>query len=187
MFREIGGITIRAPFRGTNLVMDGEKTTRLRVLAQRGRFALLAGRIALGGIFVYAAYAKLHVNGRWHLGDYQFFFAMTISSYQLPLLPVWLILWTARMLPLLELLLGALLIVGVGLRWAGSAITSLLLVFMALLTRAMMLGLVIDCGCWGSSYVKPSTELLHDSGLLLLAMSVNIGAFLSRHDQHSTT
>jgi putative oxidoreductase len=144
------------------------------------RVLLLAGRLALGGIFLYAAYTKLYIDGRWHLGDYHFFFAMTINSYQLPALPVWLVLWTARIFPWLELLLGALLIFGVGLRWAGSAVTLLLLMFMALLTRAALLGLEINCGCFGSSYVKPSTELFHDSGLLILALAVTVGAFLTR-------
>jgi hypothetical protein len=71
-------------------------------------------------------------------------------------------------------------------RCASSAITSLLVVFMVLLARAAILGLEINCGCFGSSYVKPSTELLRDSGLLLLALCVTIGAFLTRHNQHST-
>jgi putative oxidoreductase len=168
-----------------NPAKDIEKTTWLHLLAQRGRLALLAGRVALGGIFMYAAYSKLHIAGRWHLGDYQILFAMTIHSYQMSL-PTWLELWTARIVPWLELFLGALLIFGVGLRWASCAITSLLVVFMVLLARAAILGLEINCGCFGSSYVKPSTELLRDSGLLLLALSVTIGAFLTRHNQHST-
>lgn len=96
-----------------NPAKDIEKTTWLHLLAQRGRLALLAGRVALGGIFMYAAYSKLHIAGRWHLGDYQILFAMTIHSYQMSL-PTWLELWTARIVPWLELFLGALLIFGVG-------------------------------------------------------------------------
>ena len=49
---------------------------------------LLAGRLALGGIFLFAAYAKLHFGGAWHLRDYQFFFAMAINSYNMLPLPV---------------------------------------------------------------------------------------------------
>src|SRR5271169_6661144 len=140
-----------------------------------GRALLLAGRVALGGIFVYAAYAKLHFGGAWHLRDYHFFFAMAINSYNMLPLPV--VQWMARVLPWLELSLGALLIVGIGLRWVSAAISALLVVFMAALTRAAMLGLEINCGCFGYSSQKPTTELFHDSGLLILGLAVTIGAF----------
>jgi uncharacterized membrane protein YphA (DoxX/SURF4 family) len=143
-----------------------------------GRALLLAGRLVLGGIFVYAAYAKLHFGGAWHLRDYHFFFAMAINSYNM--LPLAVVQWMARILPWLELALGTLLILGVGLRWVSSAITVLLLVFMAALTRAAMLGLEINCGCFGYSSQKPTTELFHDSGLLILGLAVTIGAFFAR-------
>jgi putative oxidoreductase len=143
-----------------------------------GRALLLAGRVVLGGIFVYAAYAKLHFGGAWHLSDYQFFFAMAINSYNMLSLPVVQVM--ARVLPWLELVLGTLLILGVGLRWVSAAITVLLLVFMAALTRAAMLGLQINCGCFGYSSQKPTTELFHDSGLLILGLAVTVGAFLTR-------
>ncbi len=143
-----------------------------------GRALLLAGRLVLGGIFVYAAYAKLHFGGAWHLRDYHFFFAMAINSYNMLPLPV--VQFMARVLPWLELGLGALLIFGIGLRWASLAVTLLLLVFMAALTRAAMLGLEINCGCFGYSSQKPTTELFHDSGLLILGLAVTVGAFLTR-------
>jgi putative oxidoreductase len=164
--------------------MDSATPTRLSALGLKARLALLAGRIALGAIFIDAAYGKLHIDGRWHLGDYQFFFAMTINSYQIPGLPTWLMLWAAHLFPWLELSLGTLLIVGVSLRWTGSAASLLLVFFMALLTRAVVLGLDINCGCGlGPAYVSPSTELLHDSGFLLLALGVTIGAFLSQRQR----
>ena len=47
------------------------------------RFLLVAGRVLLGVVFLYAAYAKLHFNGSWHLGDYYFLFAMGIDSYKM--------------------------------------------------------------------------------------------------------
>ena len=143
-----------------------------------GRALLLAGRLALGGIFMFAAYAKLHFGGAWHLRDYHFFFAMAINSYNM--LPLSVVQFMARVLPWLELALGALLIFGVGLRWVSLAITALLLVFMAALTRAAVLGLQINCGCFGYSSQKPTTELFHDSGLLILGLAVTIGAFLTR-------
>ena len=158
-------------------MVDAGKSTWLSVLLGKARFLLLAARLVIGGIFIYAAYAKLHFDGRWHLGDYQFLFALAIDSYKL--LPLWLVQWTARVLPWMEIALGTLLILGVGLRWISSAISGLLLVFMAMLARAAILGLEINCGCFGYGSVKPSTELLRDSGILVLALAVTAGAFLS--------
>jgi putative oxidoreductase len=161
----------------TPAVIGGSSPNRV------GPALLLAGRLLLGGIFVFAAYSKLHFGGAWHLRDYHFFFAMAINSYNMLPLPV--VQGMARVLPWLELFLGGMLILGVGLLWVSSAITLLLLVFMAALTRAAMLGLEINCGCFGYSSQKPTTELFHDSGLLFLGLAVTVGAFLTRRSRRS--
>ena len=150
----------------------------------KGRFLLLAGRLFLGAVFVYAAYSKLHFDGRWHLGDYQFFFAMGINSYDM--YPLWFVQWAAKIVPWIELVLGALMIVGIGLRWIASAVTVLLLVFMVMLTRAAILHLEINCGCFGYGAQKPSDELIRDSGFLFLALAVTAGAFLARRAPRSS-
>ena len=140
------------------------------------RGLLLAARIILGGIFVFAAYTKLHFNGAWHLGDYYFFFAMTIDSYQM--LPLSVVQMMAHVLPWVELGFGALLIVGAGVRWVGALTSALLLVFIGAMTRAWMLGLEINCGCFGNNERLGPLTLLRDSSLLLLALIVTIGAFM---------
>jgi uncharacterized membrane protein YphA (DoxX/SURF4 family) len=141
------------------------------------RFLLLFGRIVLGLIFVYAAYTKLHYNGAWHLRDYYFIFAMGIDSYRM--VPLGVVEWMAKILPWLELALGAMLIVGVAVRWAGLAITALLVVFMIALAHAALGGLEINCGCFGTGSVKPGRELILDGGLIALALAVTVGGFFS--------
>jgi uncharacterized membrane protein YphA (DoxX/SURF4 family) len=140
------------------------------------RVLLVVGRVALGAIFLYAAYSKLYFNGGWHLRDYHFFFAMAIDSYNM--LPIWAVDWMARILPWLELTLGALLVIGVGLRWAASITSGLLLVFIGAMTRALILGIKIKCGCFGNDEPLTVLTLLRDSSLLILALAVTIGAFL---------
>jgi len=140
------------------------------------RVLLVLGRVALGAIFLYAAYSKLYFDGAWHLHDYHFFFAMAIDSYKM--LPLSVVEWMARILPWFELLLGALLIVGIGLRWAGSITTALLLVFIGAMTRAKILGLEINCGCFGNNEKLGTATLIRDSSLLALALAVTVGAFL---------
>lgn len=140
------------------------------------RVLLVLGRVVLGAIFLYAAYAKLYFNGGWHFGDYHFFFGMAINSYNL--LPVWAVELLARVLPWFELALGAFLIIGIGLRWAGLFASALLLVFIAAMTRAYILGLEIVCGCFGNNEKLGPGTLIRDSSMLVLALAVTIGAFL---------
>lgn len=142
------------------------------------RFLLVAGRVLLGVVFLYAAYAKLHFNGSWHLGDYYFLFAMGIDSYKI--VPLSIVVWMAKILPWIEVVVSVLLIVGVGVRWAGLAVTGLLIVFMIALTHAALGGLEINCGCFGNNSVKPSHELILDAGLLAVALTVTVGEFFSR-------
>jgi uncharacterized membrane protein YphA (DoxX/SURF4 family) len=140
------------------------------------RALLLIGRVALGLVFLVAAYTKLHFNGSWHFGDYHFFFAMAIDSYNM--LPLWAVEWMARVLPILEAALGALLISGLGLRWVGSITSALLLVFIGAMTRALILHIQIKCGCFGNDEPLTIFTLLRDSTLLVLALAVTFGAFL---------
>ena len=150
------------------------------------RTLLMIGRIALGLVFLVAAYTKLHFNGSWHFGDYHFFFAMAIDSYNM--LPLWAVELMARGLPILEALLGALLVSGIGLRWAASITSALLLVFIGAMTRALILHIQIKCGCFGNDEPLTIFTLLRDSTLLVLALAVTIGAFLiqKRRDKVSS-
>ena len=137
---------------------------------------LVIGRVALGAVFLIAAYTKLHFNGGWHFGDYHFFFAMAIDSYNM--LPLWAVEILARILPILEAILGALLITGIGLRWAAAFTSALLLVFIGAMTRALILHIQIKCGCFGNDEPLTIWTLLRDSTLLVLSLAVTIGAFL---------
>ena len=148
--------------------------------------ALLAtGRVVLGLVFLVAAYTKLHFNGGWHFGDYHFFFAMAIDSYNM--LPLWAVELMARVLPILEAVLGALLISGLGLRWVASITSALLLVFIGAMTRALILHIQIKCGCFGNDEPLTIFTLLRDSTLLILALAVTIGAFLIKKRQDTVS
>jgi putative oxidoreductase len=140
------------------------------------RALLVLGRVVLGAIFLYAAYAKLHFNGSWHLHDYYFFFGMAINSYNL--LPLWAVEMLSRFMPWFELALGFFLVIGAGLRWSSLIASALLLVFISAMTRAYILGLEIVCGCFGNNEKLGPWTLLRDSSMLILAIAVTIGAFL---------
>jgi uncharacterized membrane protein YphA (DoxX/SURF4 family) len=154
------------------IAIDSSRTP----LPSRSGSSLPVGRVLLGLILVFGAYAKLHFNGAWHFRDYYFFFAMAIGSYRT--LPLGVVEWLALVLPWLELTLGALLIAGVGTRWV-SLITSALLVFMASLPRSAILGF--------ANRTNPATELLVDTGFFLVALAITLRAFHAhRARQHQT-
>lgn len=99
--------------------------------------------------------------------------AVAVDAYDLlgdALVPV-----VAVVLPVLELALGAVLLLGVGTRFAGVVSALLLLAFLAGLGQAWARGLAIDCGCFGGGGpVAPGeqaygVELARDLGFLALA------------------
>src|SRR5262249_53251387 len=117
-------------------------------------------RIALGAIFVYAAWSKL--KDPWAL------FAMAIDSYKAA--PAWAVEGLARTLPWIELLIGALLIAGRWMRISTAATSVLLLVFFSLMVRAHMNGMEINCGCFGPGEAISWKTLLRDGAMLAASL-----------------
>ena len=133
------------------------------------RWVWLALRIIIGGIFVYAAWAKLREP--WQL------FAMNIDSYRL--LPLTAVEFVARTLPWFELLIGLMVIGGIWLRISSTAISALLLVFFALMVRAYMSGMEINCGCFGTGEPISWKTLLRDGSMLAASLALTWSAFAS--------
>ena len=155
----------QAPF-----AIDSPRT----LLSSRPGSRLPVGRVLLGLILALGAYAKLHFNGAWHLRDYSFFLAMAICYYRM--VPLGAVQWLARVLPWVELALGALPIAGVWTRWV-SLVTSALLGFMASLPRSAILGPV--------NHTNPAAELLVDTVFFLVALTITLRAFhCNRARQH---
>jgi putative oxidoreductase len=144
---------------------------RSRTLSPQLRQVLLAARLVLAGVFLYAAYTKMP----WKRPAA--FFAMTIDSYQL--LPPWAVILTAKILPWVELAFGFFLLIGRPLRLASTFATLLLGGFFALTVRTYAMGLEINCGCFGpGEHLGPKT-LVRDGSLFLLALGITIGAYLA--------
>jgi len=124
------------------------------------RIIVILLRLALGGVWLYAAYTKL--KQPWLI------FAMSIDSYHL--LPEWAVLAVARTLPWLELAIGLLLVCGLLLRYASIASAAILAVFFGAMTSAYFRGLAIDCGCFGPGDALSGWTLLRDGTLLSAAV-----------------
>jgi putative oxidoreductase len=134
------------------------------------RLLLLLLRVALGAVFVYAAWIKL--RDPWQL------FAMSIDSYRI--LPLAAVELAAHVIPWLELAVGLLLISGFWMRISGSIVSLLLLTFFVLMLRAYAKGMAIDCGCFGPGEAISWKTLLRDGSMVAAALLLTTMAFLNR-------
>ena len=101
------------------------------------RFVVLGIRLAVGAIFISAAYSKLR---------YPLFFAFSLTEYGI--LPDSLVTLVTVILPWLELLIGSALLLGVAVR-AGAIIGIVLSsVFALAMLSALARGLEVNCGCY---------------------------------------
>lgn len=140
------------------------------------RPALLAARLIMAGIFIYASIEKIAHPAA---------FAKDIYNYQI--LPDVLINLTALVLPWLESLLGLCLLTGVWLPGAVLAVNGLLIVFLAALVFNLARGLDVNCGCFGAGGLGPSMStgwyLLRDLGFLTVGAFLFYAVFLNRREK----
>ena len=145
------------------------------------RWLIFIGRVALGLVFVYAAYTKLFefTPDGFRMQSW-ITFAPQIKAYQLTWLSDDAVIFIAKTLPWAELALGVLLLIGIQLRWVAAAATLLLIFFFAALVRSYAMGLNIDCGCFGKGDRLTWKTLLREGALLATALLVTFGAFWTR-------
>jgi uncharacterized membrane protein YphA (DoxX/SURF4 family) len=121
------------------------------------RVAALA-RIALGVLFVVAATSKLDPIK----------FAQEVNNYRL--LPSAVVNLVAVALPFVELLAGALLIVGLRVRAAALTVLGLLCGFVIAMSWAWAKGIDIQCGCFGKGTRIGFRAIFEDVGMAFLAV-----------------
>ena len=103
------------------------------------RVALLVARAVIAGVLAYAAVQKL-ADPRA--------FAESIANYHA--VPDVIARGLAAMLPVLELVVAAALVAGIHVRGAAVVASAMFLVFAAAMIQAILRGINIDCGCFGS-------------------------------------
>lgn len=125
---------------------------------------LFISRLILGGIFIYASFDKvLHPEA----------FARVIWHYRIT--APGLINIAAVSLPWIELLAGALLILGVKVRGANLIINGLLVFYILLFTVTAIRGINVACGCFTTSAAAKSNLILRtieDIGMLILGIHI---------------
>ena len=137
------------------------KKILLRIL--RSSYTSLVFRLILGGIFIFAGFAKIH--GISSLIN-------EINQYRI--LPVALASVYGNILPYLEIIIGILLVLGVVLRISASIASLMLISFAISKIVAIILNLQIKiCNCFGIARPLLSTQSLAiDLIMLLLAIQI---------------
>jgi putative oxidoreductase len=124
---------------------------------------ILIARYILGLVFVIASVEKITIPE---------LFAANIQAYQV--MPMAVINLIALVIPWLELICGIFLLGGVFVRTSSLLLSMLLGMFILLITHAILRGLKIDCGCFGTSHASLVgwMRVLEDIGLFIVGMYI---------------
>lgn len=133
------------------------------------RWLLIAGRLGIAVIFLYAGIAK--VREPWLQ------FAVSIETFKI--VPETWLEPIARILPWCEIGLGIALIPGILARWFSLFATGMLTWFLFIGVRAYAKGLTVDCGCFGSGGGAIDWKwFVEHAAMLALGLAVTAGEFL---------
>jgi protein-disulfide isomerase len=141
-------------------------------------------RLVLGVVWIWASLSKL-TSPRT--------FVQAVRAYDAT--PEWLSKGIGYGLPVLELAIGVLLVVGISVRISAAVSALLLLVFLIGLIQAAARDLQLECGCFGGGGTTDNgtsytLDILRDVGLLVLAVflviwsftRISLEEFLARND-----
>ena len=133
----------------------------MRMQKKAKHYFLLALRVGLGLVFVYAGILKIRDP---------IAFAGSVAAYKL--LPYSINYLVATTLPWVELACGLFLIIGYKVRSSAGIIAAMNILFIVLLTSTIMRGLDIDCGCFRQGGEKTSAWIAILRDILFLAVAL---------------
>lgn len=149
------------------------------------RAIIWIGRLVLGGVFIYAGYAKIFLpimHPRPSMGVALAFFALQVGSYQI--LPPRGVNFVAHTLPFAEVALGLLLIIGWRLRIWATLSSLLMLGFFGAVVRSYAAGMQINCGCFATPEPLTIATVFRDGALAALALVMTVCAFIEARKPH---
>jgi len=158
------------------------------------RAVIWIGRLVLAGIFVYAGFSKLLMPNThlWPMFVLKFSISMNISLFAQQVESYKMISpeasqMVAHTLPFVEIGLGLLLLIGWRLRICATAITVIMAGFLGVVTRAYLLHMDINCGCFGTPEKLTGMTVVRDSLFTALALLMTVFAFIEARKPHPWT
>jgi len=155
------------------------------------RAVIWIGRLVLAGIFMYAGYAKLFLPNfiPWPLFALRFSLSTNLSNFavqveQYKLLSPAGVSFVAHTLPFAEIILGLLLLIGWQFRIWASLITLILIGFLGVVSRAYLLHMNINCGCFATPEPLTGMTVVRDGVLVALAVLMTVFAFIEARQPH---
>lgn len=155
------------------------------------RAIIWLGRLVLGGIFLYAGYSKAFLpnHSLWPFFVLKFSVSMNLSNFAqqvdaFKLLPPWGVQFVANTLPFAEMALGLLVLVGWRLRIWAPILTLIMIGFFVVVTRAYLLHMNINCGCFATPEPIGPRKILEDAVLSALALAMTYFAFIEARKPH---
>jgi uncharacterized membrane protein YphA (DoxX/SURF4 family) len=149
------------------------------------------GRLVLGCIFIYAGYSKIFLpnTNLWPFFILKFSISMNLANFAVQveafkLLPGWGVQFVAHALPFTEIVLGLLVLIGWRLRIWAPVLTAIMLGFFAVVLRAYLLHMNINCGCFATPEIIGLKKVLEDAALSGLSLLMTIFAFTEARRPH---
>jgi uncharacterized membrane protein YphA (DoxX/SURF4 family) len=155
------------------------------------RAIIWIGRLVLGGILMYAGYSKIFLPNfiprplfalKFSLSSNLSNFAFQVESYKL-LSPAG-VSFVAHTLPFTEIVLGLLLLIGWRLRIWATLATLIVLGFLGVVTRAYLLHMEINCGCFAKPEPLTGWTVVRDGALAALAVAMTVFAYMEARKPH---
>ena len=138
-------------------------TLKIKIPFLSNNYLQLTARAVLGIIFIFAGIEKISNPEQ---------FAIAISNYKL--LPIFSLNLIAITLPWLEVVSGILLLFGIAIKENSAIIGALMVSFTIMVIIAVLRGLDIDCGCFGTSDGEKVglLKIIENIGLIVLSIYI---------------
>ena len=133
------------------------------------RYLEWALRLAIGGLFIYAGWAKRNagIDFADSIAEFRILPAALVVPFMLSIVPF-------------EMAAGAMVITGLGKRVGVLGILLMTAMYCAALASALARGIVVNCGCFGTSVVGASVWMDLGRDLLILAGCVLLYAIVAK-------
>jgi uncharacterized membrane protein YphA (DoxX/SURF4 family) len=155
------------------------------------RAVIWLGRLILGPVFIYAGYSKAFLPNShfWPWFFFKFSLSTNIANFAFQvepfkLLPPWGVQFVAHTLPFTEIALGFLVLIGWQLRIFGTMLAAIMVGFSVVVTRAYLLHMNINCGCFATPQPINMQKVLEDAGMAILAVLMAAFAIIEAHKRH---